>query len=200
MKNWEKYQSAYEQADQATKSKLHSSLIPECVDAAIVKYELDQSHKRIMVQMFANKTVGITDENSTIEAMRSAGIPAAGIVAKEIIQCIYTKTPTVPDTSLVDEQPAIPSETSKLVAINQQTQTSAATPTPQPTATADVLADELAEAEAAFHNLQPIRTMAGDMQSIRHNEPTHQATGQDALLQGRGNQEKNPDARWGAGQ
>jgi hypothetical protein len=59
------------------------------------------------------------------------------------------------------------------------------------------LAAELAETEAVFKQLQPIRTMAHDMETIKtKEEPVHQATSQDTILNGQGNAQKNPDARW----
>jgi len=70
-------------------------------------------------------------------------------------------------------------------------------PTPE---SVDSLAAEIAATEASFHQLQPIRTMASDMNSLRSTEePVHQGVSQNTLLNGDGNGKKNPDARWGNG-
>jgi|GEM_PF-1501096 len=184
MQNWEQYQAAYQAADQTTKDKLHSSLISECVDESVKKYELDTSHRKILMQLFASKVAGIMDTAGTTEAMRTAGIPAATVISKEIDECIATKTPTIPDTSLVEE-----GETSEVTK-----QSVEVTP---PEFTPDTLAVELAETEAAFKQLQPIRTMAHDMETIKQDEPVHQATSQESILNGQGNAQKNTSAQWG---
>lgn len=62
----------------------------------------------------------------------------------------------------------------------------------------DTLAAELAATEAAFKQLQPIRTMAHDMETIRtDDEPVHQAASQESILNGQGNASKNTQAEWG---
>lgn len=66
------------------------------------------------------------------------------------------------------------------------------------TSDSDTLAAELAETEAAFKQLQPIRTMAHDMETLRTEEaPVHQATSQETILNGQGNAGKNTEAQWG---
>ena len=194
MQNWEQYQAAYQAADQKTKDIVHSSLISECVTAAVTKYELDISQTRTLIQIFASKVVGVADETATTESMRSVGIPAAAVICKEIVECLNTKKATVADTALI-EIVGTEEELSTIIPIQ-----TTSTPVPQPPTT-PTLAEELAEAEAALHQLQPIRTMASDMQTLRpESEVTHQASSQDFLLDGDGNGKKNPDARWGAGQ
>jgi hypothetical protein len=60
------------------------------------------------------------------------------------------------------------------------------------------LAAELAETEAAFKQLQPIRTMAHDMETLKQvEEPVYQATDQETILNGQGNAQKNVSAQWG---
>jgi len=60
----------------------------------------------------------------------------------------------------------------------------------------DTLAEEIAETEAAFRTLQPIRTMAHDMQALKKDDaPTHQAISQEDLLQPTDPQ--TTDNRWG---
>jgi hypothetical protein len=62
----------------------------------------------------------------------------------------------------------------------------------------DTLAAELAETEAVFKQLQPIRTMAHDMETIKQvEEPVHLATDQETILNGQGNAQKNESAQWG---
>jgi len=68
----------------------------------------------------------------------------------------------------------------------------------QPVDSPDTLAAELAETEAAFKQIQPIRTMAHDMETIKQTEePVHQAASQESILNGQGNAEKNAAAQWG---
>ena len=188
MDKWQEYRAAYATVDQSTKDKLHSSLIPECVTDACIKYELDKSHQQKMIQFFAFETVGIVDETTTTDAMRAEGIPAAAVIYAEINQCIATKTPAIADTSLVKEEPTVES--------NQPVVTPTI-PVPAENNTPDTLAAELAETEAAFKQIQPIRTMAHDMETIKQEEPIHQATSQEAILNGQGNAEKNAAAQWG---
>jgi hypothetical protein len=62
----------------------------------------------------------------------------------------------------------------------------------------DTLAAELAETEAAFKQLQPIRTMAHDMETLKQvEEPVYQAASQETILNGQGNAQKNVSAQWG---
>lgn len=202
MDNWEQYQTAYQAADQKTKDIIHSSLIPECVSAAVLKYELDDSHIRTLIQLFANKTVGLADETQTINAIRSAGIPASSVVYNEITKDLETNKPTIADTSLVQidstHMEARPVTTN--VKIQSAPAAVVAVETPVPT-TRTELAAELAETEAAFSQLQPIRTMAHDMQTLKQEqEPVHQSASQETLLEGQGNAQKNHDASWGTGQ
>jgi hypothetical protein len=90
-------------------------------------------------------------------------------------------------------EPLDATKTAAPVATNIPIQTPTAVANPEPIS----LADELAEVEATFHQLQPIRTMAGDMQTLKQDAPTHQAASQETLLNGDGNGKKNPDVRWG---
>jgi len=90
-------------------------------------------------------------------------------------------------------EPLDATKTAVPVATNIPIQTPTAVADPEPIS----LADELAAAEATFHQLQPIRTMAGDMQTLKHDVPIHQAASQETLLNGDGNGKKNPGAQWG---
>jgi hypothetical protein len=90
-------------------------------------------------------------------------------------------------------EPLDATKTAAPVATNIPIQTPTAVADPGPIS----LADELAAAEATFHQLQPIRTMAGDMQTLKHDVPIHQAASQETLLNGDGNGKKNPGAQWG---
>jgi len=90
-------------------------------------------------------------------------------------------------------EPLDTTKTAVPVVTNIPIQTPTAVVAPEPIS----LADELAAAEATFHQLQPIRTMAGDMQTLKHDVPTHQAASQETLLNGDGNGKKNPGAQWG---
>jgi hypothetical protein len=202
--NWNEYQTAYQAADQTTKDKLHSSLIPECVGEAVTKYELDSSHRRILIKIFSRKTVGLHDDASTAEAMREAGIPAAAVICKKINQCMATKTPAIADTSLVEDGQT-GNKIGQSVPVN--TTTTPVTTVQQPTVAnphnnqetpSNTLAAEIAETEAAFKQLQPIRTMAHDMETIKQvEEPVHQAASQETILNGQGNAQKNESAQWG---
>lgn len=85
-----------------------------------------------------------------------------------------------------------------------QTETSSTTTERQPVEVTRIsetnqsdLAVELAETEAAFKQLQPIRTMAHDMETIKQEEPVHQAASQETILNGQGNAVKNTQAQWG---
>ena len=66
------------------------------------------------------------------------------------------------------------------------------------------LAAEIAEAEAAMNSMQPIRTMARDIEVTRGvptSEPTHTGASQADLLDRSATvKDKNPDARWGTEQ
>ena len=76
------------------------------------------------------------------------------------------------------------------------TPTEAKIPTP-PQPAQESLAAELAATEAAFKELQPIRTMAHDMETLRTDDtPTYKAADQETILNGQGNAEKNTKARW----
>lgn len=161
MKNWKQYQDAYNAATDPIKGKIHSSLIPECVVSACLKYELDDTHKQILIRLFADKILGLADDTATTESMRSVGIPAAAVIYKEIDQCLATKQPSIPDTSLVENIQIVAEEATDNVKLEITESNS--------------LAAELAETEATFKELQPIRTMAHDMQSLKREEPTHQA-------------------------
>lgn len=185
MDNWEQYQTFYQAADSKIKDIIHSSLIPECVTDVVKKYELDDSHRSILIRIFMRNIVGMMSDSQTTVAIRTAGIPAALVISADINQCIQIKTATFADTSLVTET-SEPIESS--VKIN----------TPEtPSTKQNNLEDELAAAEAAFHDLQPIRTMAQDMETLKHDiEHLHTATSQDVLLSGDGNKKKNPDAAW----
>ena len=90
-------------------------------------------------------------------------------------------------------EPLDTTKTAVPVVTNIPIQTPTAVVAPEPIS----LADELTAAEATFHQLQPIRTMAGDMQTLKHDVPIHQAASQETLLNGDGNGKKNPGAQWG---
>jgi hypothetical protein len=108
-----------------------------------------------------------------------------------------SKTETMRITAdVLDFLEPLTSSTLKPAADN--TTTSAAINTLKvPVTKSNTLADELEAAEAAFHDLQPIRTMAQDMESLKQDiEHLHTATSQDVLLNGDGNGKKNPEAAW----
>lgn len=201
MENWEQYQNAYKAANESTKAKIHSSLIPECAFSACTKYELDDSHKRILIRLFADQILGLRSSESTTQSMRDAGIPAAAVIYKEVEKCLESKQPSIPDTSLVEniqivaEEVSIKSEAISLTVEQEVGRTETASPAANKDSS---LAAELAETEAAFKELQPIRTMAHDMETLRtENEPVHKAADQETILNGQGNADKNSDAQWG---
>lgn len=101
--NWETFHTAYLASDQKTKDILRSSLIPECVNEIIKKFELDKTHQKTLVQIFSNKVLGLLNEESTIDALRKEGIPAAKVIHTEISTCLSTKKPTIADTSFETE-------------------------------------------------------------------------------------------------
>jgi hypothetical protein len=160
--NWEQYQAAYQAADQKTKDILHSSLIPECVAESIKKYKLDESNQKVLVELFSEKTLSLLSEPRLVEEMRKAGIPSASIVSTEINQCIQTKKPAVPDTSLVTERK-----------IASDKVTGGATNSPQP----DSLETDIAETEAALNAIPHIRTMVTDAKESK----THTTSQSDLL-------------------
>lgn len=210
MENWDQYQAAYQSADQATKSILHSSLIPECVADAVRKYELDDSHRRVLIALFSAELLKLHTAEECVEQLRAAAIPAAKVIHSEISTCLTTKKPSITDTSLVEvvpeevtSAPAIPTTTSTPIKITAEPpQNLSLTPAAFDTVGSnDALAKEIAEAEAAFHQLRPIRTMAHDMDTLKQvDQPDHQATSQEDLLKGKAANAANPNARWNSGQ
>jgi hypothetical protein len=144
MIDWNTYQTAYQAADQETKDRLHSSLIPECVADGATKHQLDSSQTKILIGLFSEKVLGLLTDEQLTEQLQKAGIPAAASVNSDISQCLDTKKPAVLDTSLESEE---------------------ATQTPDtPAAQQNSLETEIAETEAAFNAIPKIRTMVQDAQ------------------------------------
>ncbi len=192
MENWEQYQKAYQAADEATKSKLHSSLIPECVALTVKKQQLDDNHQKTLVQLFSEKLLGLTNEEQMKQTMRTAGVPNAEVVLQEITTCLSSHTASIADTSLIEE--AAPTEkateapadttpsTPQSVPVNPEV---ASEPKPTPAQTpesertnANDLASEIEKAEAEFDAIPKIKTMAQDAQDV-----TEHSSNQDSLLQ-----------------
>ena len=85
--------------------------------------------------------------------------------------------PSAPAQSAATSIPIINNDRPIDTGLNQADVTAA------PATAAESLEEEIAATEAAFHQLQPIRTMAHDMQSLRQdNEPSHKAASQEELL------------------
>jgi|AntRauTorckE6833_2_1112554.scaffolds.fasta_scaffold07650_2 hypothetical protein len=187
MNDWDIYQTAYQAADQKTKSTLHSSLIPECVTEAVKKYELDASHQKTLVGLFSKKILQIVTDGELIEQMKTAGIPSASTISSEISQCLSTKKPTVLDTSLVSGE-GTDSEVAESVNTSAQPTDAPSIPAPEASQTPDSSLDsDIEETEAAFNAIPKIRTMVQDAQE----SPTHTSS-QSQLLDRSNRWDKKP--------
>ena len=154
MIDWNTYQTAYQAADQQTKDTLHSSLIPECVDDAVKKYELDTSHKKVLIGLFSEQVLGIVTDSELIKQMKTAGIPLATVISGDVTQCLTTKKPSVLDTSLAPEDTPSDAATDTPALTAPQAK-------PEPTSS---LESDIAETEAALNSIPKIRTMVQDAQ------------------------------------
>jgi hypothetical protein len=181
MIDWNTYQAAYQAADQKTKDTLHSSLIPECVAEAVEKYELDAAHQKTLIGLFSEQVLGLVTVEKLIQQMRTAGIPAAAVISKEISQCLSTQKPTILDTSLEEEKPPVDEvvDAAEIPTVTPIVSTLEASQTLN-----NSLASDIAETEAALNAIPKIRTMVHDAQ-----ESTTHTSSQSELL--------DTNNRWG---
>ncbi len=146
---------------------------------------------------------GISDQDRHLHFLVAVGDVILGLVPQEKLPELFVERLQI---SQPDAMRITADVLDFLAPLNQPTNTPVPITTqPQPaemtkvsTDSQDTLAAELAETEAAFKQLQPIRTMAHDMETIRtEEEPVHQAASQETILNGQGNAEKNTTAQWG---
>jgi len=188
MSDWNEYQAALQKTDEQTREKIRSSLISDCVAAAVTKYELDASHTKILVRIYVDVLLDLVTPESAVEQIRSAAIPAAAVVHTEIWDCMQTNQPKFADNSeqitneyRVDSADETVDTPVKLTAI----------PLAQPATvereSISSLASDIAETEAALNAIPKIRTMVHDAQ-----ESTAHTSSQSELL--------DTNNRWGAKQ
>ena len=151
MSDWNEYQDALKKTDEQTRKKIRSSLISDCVAAAVTKYELDASHTKILVRIYVDVLLDLVTPETAIEQIRSAAIPAAAEVHAEIWECIQTIQP-----EFIDSSQQI---------TNQHAGNASEIPTPETSQMRDnSLKSDIAETEAALNAIPKIRTMVQDAQ------------------------------------
>jgi len=178
MSDWNEYQDAFKKTDEKIREKIRSSLISDCVGAAVTKYELDASHTKILVRIYVDVLLNLITPETAVEQVRSAAIPEAAAVHTEIWDCIQTSQPESADSS---EQITIEYSDDASEEPAAETKNAPATPA---ASTAEVsqtpissLASDIAETEAALNAIPKIRTMVHDAQ-----ESTTHTSSQSELL------------------
>ena len=180
MQNWEQYQQAYAIASDDVKKVLNSTAIPSAVESLIVKGKLQASQKKRVIVLFSDYILGMYDSHQTSSMLQELGGPNNTLSLLEDLvlqlQSAAEDTVTIYDTPISEEFAASETSTPQ----NELTSNTPRESIPQPAkveesvAPAD-LAAEIAEAEAALHTVQPMRTMTHDMELTRGAQGRHVA-------------------------
>jgi hypothetical protein len=179
MSDWNEYQAALQKTDELTREKIRSSLISDCVAAAVTKHGLDASHTKILVQIYVDVLLKLITPEAAVALIRSAAIPSAAEVHAEIWEHIQTNQPKFTDfsqqitTQYQDIASAnLASESAESLVVTSEI------PVPEANGSSNsLLESEIAETEAALNAIPKIRTMVQDAQ-----ESTTHTSSQSELL------------------
>jgi hypothetical protein len=141
MSTWEHYQTAYQNADEATKHKLHSSLVPECADALLAEYHIEPIHKRKIMRIVADIILGITSLEEVAKILSDIQTnPDPSKLLERSTQLITQVNPKYHDSAEYSEKLSLDTSNSNI-------------------------ASDIAETEAALAQVDAVRTMQRDMQT-----------------------------------
>lgn len=153
MHDWEKFQTAYKNASPHIKKLVDSTTIPSCVKKEMTDNGIDSKHQKILVKIFTDYVLGMTEKTLVSNALASLGISNSNHVFTRVEQNIHSAQ------EYIDS--ALDFENAGSVIIHSQN-----------TLTADI-----AETEAILAGAPHVRTMARDMHDLKsqadHLEPSH---------------------------
>ncbi len=75
--DWEKFQTAYAQANEFVKALVDSTVIPQCVQKIISEYSIPPELQPEIIVLTTNKILGLSDETETLNFLLSKQLPLA---------------------------------------------------------------------------------------------------------------------------
>lgn len=162
---WEKFQAAYQSADESVKALVDSPTIPECVSAIVSVNQLDKTHHQLLVKLFVLSVFGAISNEELAEELRLAAVPNGQEVINTINACINRHNPTGDTTPL---NPASNEVFTEAEASIPQAATQSVPEAPAP--------------NDAPKPIPHIRTMASDMTASQDNDAPTYSSSQAALL------------------
>ena len=82
--NWEKFQTALQNASKDKQELVNSDAIPNCARGVLISKQLDDSHLKSLVQLYSLFVLDASFEGEILEEMRRLGIPDS----KEVLDAL----------------------------------------------------------------------------------------------------------------
>lgn len=205
MSDWQQYQEALKNTDNSRRELIRSSLISDCVESAIARHTLDVSQTKMLVQLYVDYVIGLAGAEQVKYTMQTIGVPNSIAIHEEIDVCLKKQTPRVADISehitneyMADE--VMENDILSTISTDSDNVSESVSATPLPQID---LQSEIEETQANFNSIQPMRTMAHDMETIKQTDvPNYTGASQEELLRKKPEDldaaEPTEQNRWGA--